>query len=230
MSNSVNSTFCFDLERLREALLSPLSEYLDMLRKELTAAKTELKTEVENARNNLAAQLTSVQSVLSQELAESHNTLNLELLAIKEKLTPMALNIEQLQTELTDVKNTVNPIPSEIQNVRMELAVIKGMLEQIQGSASRTGLKSVQRGTLTMGDKEKTKDVAITPVSPAKAFLSVSVASDSQDRGGNNYQDGVKNGATAFLSAPDKLTFSRATGAFNNPNACTIAWEVIEFY
>lgn len=219
MTNVSDPTFCFNLERLRDALLSPLSVDLDALQAELAAAKTELKTDLESARTVLDTRVAGVQSALSAELAETGNALNLELTAVKNTLTPMATNIEQLQTELAGVKNTLAPIPSDMQYLRTDLAVIKSMLEQMQNNASRSGLKSVQRGTLYLSAPEVQKDVAITPVNPGKAFLSV-----------NAVYSGGYEGITAQISAPDKLTLSRKLGPYYADGAAQVQWEVIEFY
>ena len=195
MSIPTDPTFCFNLERLREALLSPFSLDIEELRTELATTRTELKGDLEGVKNTLESQITDAQSALSTGLLQAQTALQTEIDGVKNALESQLTGVQSalsselaetrtaLTTELVAIRGMLTPMSLNIERLQTELTNIKNTLTPIPSdirdlrtdlTVIKNMLEQMQNSVSHSGLKSVQRGTLILPTREATKDVTIS--------------------------------------------------------
>lgn len=162
--------------------------------------------------------------------------------------TPLNTLINNVKSIVNTVNSTVNNIKSTVNTVNSTVNTVKTNVGSNADSASstgsvhaklkyivaNTGIKSIQRGTIMLGENDTYKDVTISTVNINKTmvnFLGVEVedAYVTHSDVGNNYYRTASIAHALVNLTLTKNTTIRASRRYSRGKTCEVNYEVIEF-
>ena len=151
--------------------------------------------------------------------------------------TPLNTLINNVNSIVNNVKSTVNTINTKVNTVntnvgsKADAASATGSLHaKVAYIAANTGIKSIQRGVITLSSSEITKAATISAVTTGKAMVNLLGvrASDKHGMSSDGYPYALISHMKVTLTLTNGTTVT-ATRLMRNNSEAIVSYEVIEF-